>query len=456
MRDILSVDAPLNVKYGVSFARDRLPDILKRFQSSSGRCKLYEHVGALLVDFYQDLYTKNPIRKSFLNLSYLLITKGPIKECLCHPKTFKCDCCFCCKFCCCAICCIAISPFALYELFQYVSAPIALVLFWAAEKGGKDTQYPTRADIIVSYILLLGAIVLDVSSTTISIFSKYSQKLPATWRSKKQWSEGLAQYNMMKRHIVVQDTTGTMASIHQWIGRRLGAWGVELLEVTHTPITEDRTPIEEFILDNLLGLGTRKKWDIASSRGRQALEGWMDNHRAPDSGRLRKALVETTIGSDVDFPTSVLIWHVATDICYYFRDNDSASTNDSDDMNKVKKHKQMSRELSNYIMYLVFKSGVMLTTNSQLVHDEAHGEIRRTLSGQYQQGQPQVALDEKAAVMKLFEANKKEEQQDHQSVVDTENHQEAANQQILMERIEAFDSSAWEQFLKRIEANRKK
>jgi uncharacterized protein (DUF2267 family) len=182
----------------------------------------------------------------------------------------------------------------------------------------------------------------------------------------------------------------------------------------------------------------------------------MDNHRAPDSGRLRKALVETTIGSDVDFPTSVLIWHVATDICYYFRDNDSASTNDSDDMNKVKKHKQMSRELSNYIMYLVFKSGVMLTTNSQLVHDEAHGEIRRTLSGQYQQGQPQVALDEKAAVMKLFEANKKEEQQDHQSVVDTENHQEAANQQILMERIEAFDSSAWEQFLKRIEANRKK
>ena len=93
-----------------------------------------------------------------------------------------------------------------------------------------------------------------------------------------------------------------MASIHQWIGRCLGAWGVELLKVTHTPITEDCTPIKEFILDNLLGLGTRKKWDITSSRGRQALEGWMDKHRGPDSGRLRKALVETTIGSGVDFP----------------------------------------------------------------------------------------------------------------------------------------------------------
>ena len=121
----------------------------------------------------------------------------------------------------------------------------------------------------MSYLLLLGATVLDVSSATISIFSMYSQK---------QWSEEIAQYSMMKRHVVVQYTKGTMAaSIHQWIGRRLGAWGVELLEVTHTPITEDRTPIKEFILDNLLGLGTRKKWDIASSRGRQALRGGWTN-----------------------------------------------------------------------------------------------------------------------------------------------------------------------------------
>ena len=107
-------------------------------------------------------------------------------------------------------------------------------------------------------------------------------------------------------------------------------------------------------------------------------------------------------------PTSVLIWHVATDICYYFRDTDGACTNDSLDMNKVQKHKQMSRELSNYIMYLVFKSGVMMTTNSQLVHDKAHVEISAILSGQDQQGQSsQVALDEKATVMKLFQANKR-------------------------------------------------
>ena len=184
LRDFLSVDAPLNGKNGVSFVGDRLPDILKRFQSNSGRCKIYEHVGPLLVDFYQDLYTKKPIREWLVGMSYALI-----KECICPVcQEGWLVCLVCC--CCASFCSIAISPLVLLELFQYVSTPIALVLFWAAEKGGKQTQYPTRADIIVSYLLLLGATVLDVSSATISIFSMYSQK---------QWSEEIAQYNMMKR-----------------------------------------------------------------------------------------------------------------------------------------------------------------------------------------------------------------------------------------------------------------
>ncbi|GJN25209.1 hypothetical protein PR202_gb13008 [Eleusine coracana subsp. coracana] len=99
---------------------------------------------------------------------------------------------------------------------------------------------------------------------------------------------------------------------------------------------------------------------------------------------------ETVIGN-VDFPTSMLIWHIATDICYHFGGTDC---------DQLKKKKQISRELSNYIMYLVFKCGVMLTTNSQLVHDNTYEEIVeifRPLS---------LRLSEKDIVMKLFEAKK--------------------------------------------------
>ncbi|RLM80646.1 hypothetical protein C2845_PM12G09290 [Panicum miliaceum] len=158
----------------------------------------------------------------------------------------------------------------------------------------------------------------------------------------------------------------------------------------------------------------------------------MDKHQGPDCERLRKALVKT-IGSDVDFPTSVLIWHIATDICYYFEDNDST------DSNEMKKHKHMSREISNYIMYLVFKSGVMLTTNSQYVHEKAQDEISSLLSGPDQQGQQVTTLQEKEAIIKLFQAKKNDEQQDQSApAVDIEKHDRF--KQKLQQNTQELDS----------------
>ncbi|RLM80342.1 hypothetical protein C2845_PM12G09280 [Panicum miliaceum] len=225
MRDILTADAPLNSARIVSFAEDDLPGMVEWFQfnSSERRCNVYEHVGAILIDFYQDLYTKNPLGKPFVSTS----SYSFIRKCVCKQQEP------CSAVVCCALCCICHGPFLLYDLFRYVSTPIALVLFWAAEKGDRE-QLHSRAVIAVSYTLLIGAIVLDVSFATISIFSKYIP-LPAAW-SKKQWSEELAQYSMIKRH-VVQDTAG-MASIRQWIGRYLGAWGFDLFELTHTPTSQ--------------------------------------------------------------------------------------------------------------------------------------------------------------------------------------------------------------------------
>jgi len=59
---------------------------------------------------------------------------------------------------------------------------------------------------------------------------------------------------------------------------------------------------------------------------------------------------------------------------------EALANNSSDHAEAVKKHKQMSTEVSNYIMYLVFKCGVMLTTNSKIAHDNARDEIYQVLS----------------------------------------------------------------------------
>jgi hypothetical protein len=148
-----------------------------------------------------------------------------------------------------------------------------------------------------------------------------------------------------------------------------GDWGTQLFDTTYTPI-------KEFILDSLLSAGTRKEWNISNTRGLSALQG-------------RDSLYKCTSSSNIDFPTSVLIWHIATDMCYYYCGENASS-------DEAKKHVMASRKLSNYVMYLVFKCGVMLTSNSQLVHDSVHGEIRDVLPDN------PVNLSEKDAVMSVF------------------------------------------------------
>ncbi|PUZ66023.1 hypothetical protein GQ55_3G273000 [Panicum hallii var. hallii] len=364
--DISSVDVPLN-EVDCILAADHLPDLLhQKFKSNPNRCKAYEYVGAHLVYCYQYLYTKHPLRELLCNnyrrassifrwptptRRYIYLT---LKNC---PGILL----------------------LLYPLFHYVSTPVALVLFMAAEKG--DRLHTSTTDITVTYVLLLGAIVLDVSSATIFIFSYVMRfnNLPtrillvanyiSSTLTRKQWCEELAQYSMIKSRLL----------------------GDRFLDITRIPITEDH---KEFILDNLLCFGIAKEWNCTSSRGQLALQKRHQDH--PDSALYRSTR------SSVDFPTSVLIWHVATDMCYHLEDNCGTSS-------AVTKRKEMSRELSNYVMYLIFKCHVMLTSNSQLIHDRFHLEIRDILLPHREQV---TNFGEKEAIKVIFEADKKEEIQD--------------------------------------------
>ncbi|WVZ49002.1 hypothetical protein U9M48_000387 [Paspalum notatum var. saurae] len=419
--DITSVDALHNTVPSILLADDELPDMLGKFLSNEGRHRAYEYVGVRLAHCYQRLYTKNPLREAFyivatdlvhrLRFTHILIDDGDAS-----PFRFLAETCL-------------DTLFLLCSLFSYVSTPVALVLFMAAEKG--DELHTSRADITVSYILLVGAIALDMSSATISIFSNVSSiSLPAgallrciqpAWSS-KQWSEEIAQYSMIRRH-ATQDTAGMASSVRQWISKRLdrcsachgGGGGVGFFDLTCAPVTRGHTPILEFILDQLLSFGTEKHWGIASSRGQLSLGRWMSNHPVPADSELYK-----TTDSHADFPMSVLIWHIATDICYYYLGDSSTSSDD-----RLNKRKMMSRELSNYIMYLVFKCGVMLTSQSQFVHEQVHCEIRDVLAADHRRPHQQVNLGEKEAVMTLFKAIRKEaHQQDSENKTEMQKHEE--------------------------------
>ncbi|KAG2656583.1 hypothetical protein PVAP13_1KG095854 [Panicum virgatum] len=382
--DIMSVDAPVNDVKIIALA-PFLPDTLEKYKNRPDRWMAYQYVAACLVQSYQCLYTK---ASSIPNI-WSQFESQFLDHVLGTPMEAP----------------MAILFVLTYTLFHSISALIALVLFLIAEKEGRHS----KVDVTVSYILFAGAIVLDLLPFITSIFS-YARRpfrpgtaedcekmcslgcvQPPGWRrTTKQWSEQLAQYSMLTRY------TSSMPSLVKWIGAHLGAsWCLELFELTRTRVTDD---LKLVVLDKLFLEAERKMWDIASSRGERALVKVF-----PESERSDCAL-HKSISSKVDFPTSVLIWHIATDICYFV-------TEDNDTEPAEIKKKKNSRELSHYIMYLVFKCDVMLTSSSRLVHQKAHEGLAYLLSA----GQQSTQI-KKEAVIQVFEGMKKEKQQQRSSL----------------------------------------
>nr|XP_034607035.1 uncharacterized protein LOC117866855 isoform X2 [Setaria viridis] len=378
---IMSVDAVVNDSWLIQFA-DELPDMLEEFKNRPDRCMAYQYVAAIMVGSYRALYTKTllPFYVGFLLDRH--VENRYVLELFTNLI------------------------FLIPILFQYLSTTIALVLFAAAEKKRPYSQ----ADIIVSYLLLVGAIVLDLLPVFTSIVSLARKPfrpgtarewaimclgncfVPQGWQTTKQWSEELAQYSMIGRY---NTSNACMPSLRKWTGKCFGAWCVEFFDTTRTPVTDD---LKLLVLDKLLLQTCRQEWDIASFRGERALEKWMGSHQVPETRRSGYAELHMCVSSRVEFPRSVLILHIATDICYFSEDTET---------DEAKKKKMMSRELSLYIMYLVFKCDVMLTSISRLAHEQAHEELKEIISGRQS---PQGNLDEKEAIMEVFEAMKKEEQ----------------------------------------------
>uniref|UniRef100_A0ACD5V843 Uncharacterized protein n=1 Tax=Avena sativa TaxID=4498 RepID=A0ACD5V843_AVESA len=154
---------------------------LKELKSSAHSCRAYNYVSTRLVHIYELLYTKAPF--------------------LYH------------------LC--SIFSFMVFILFSTSATLVHFVVV------AKKSQLYSQADVIVSYILLIGAITLEVAS--LFIFFPFSPDLHgiqnAVWSvgkyihlacGTKQWSEMLGQYNMINS-LTTQDDANLMSFVPQWI-----------------------------------------------------------------------------------------------------------------------------------------------------------------------------------------------------------------------------------------------
>ncbi|XP_047061091.1 uncharacterized protein LOC124667903 [Lolium rigidum] len=236
---------------------------------------------------------------------------------------------------------------------RVVSPTATLTAFLLFQLDNNDNIDAYRVDAIVTYVLLLGALVVETTSLFRAIGSSWTcASLHARrWdllygalvcirrrfkaANSRRWLYSIGQYSLLG--FCTRDTTEWRSRITKRVG--LGDWWNKL----HYSST---TEVSQSARDLVLGaIPRRELGDMRNARGR-----WI----------LQKVGLYDEISwsiDDADFDQSILIWHVVTDVYLCCREtappaaaeagNEQAQDQSADDLLA-----KTVRELSNYMMFL--------------------------------------------------------------------------------------------------------
>ncbi|KAM0898415.1 hypothetical protein ACQ4PT_021960 [Festuca glaucescens] len=227
----------------------------------------------------------------------------------------------------------------------------ALLLFQLSDKHGHS-----RKDVAISYVLLVGALFLEMASLMRALMSTWTLSLlyHKNWlwlyselrnfrrylkaSRHRRWSGSLGQYNLLQSCAgdAVEPMTG------MWMARMLGLhhmaeyWWDEL---HHSESVQLSDSTKELVLGEILEMGNGST-EIGSQPGLLTLKRLGLND-------LLYLYVGWSI-QDIGFEDSIMAWHVATEICLF------------SDRSKKVDLRQATRVLSNYMMFLLVLRPYML------------------------------------------------------------------------------------------------
>ncbi|CAD6220953.1 unnamed protein product [Miscanthus lutarioriparius] len=258
-------------------------------------------------------------------------------------------------------------------LLTLATTSSALALFATTttrSKGG--VSYYSAADVAVSYILLAGAVALEVLSilTFVLSFRSYCflrEKLGAGSRltravfwslksvrpyHKPLWSNKWAQYNLLAG-CIREKQAGCLSRMMRHVG---------LLGDTKLRPISDRT--KELICNELNDWTRIQQFSHVRGQGILSLRGL-----AKDSD-----LYESI--DKVDFSTSVVMWHLITHMCSLL----AASNKDGGGGDSRDDHMLLAMEVSNYLMDLVLERRVLISSEGHVAHRKAREEVKQILA----------------------------------------------------------------------------
>ncbi|XP_068303805.1 uncharacterized protein [Pyrus communis] len=221
-----------------------------------------------------------------------------------------------------------------------------------------EKQEYMKVDVIITYILLVGAIVLEFYAVVVILSSDWTR----LWLSKhkntavgllrraassiplikdKRWSNTLAQYNLVTFCLKERPAKCIFINEDLFINRLLEKY-------RYTDLMDVSKELKNLIFGQLLDkLGTASNFEASRLKELCAQRG----NRVLEKAKCLDDLGWTINGAEFD--QSIILWHIATDLCYY------SDLNRNRDLDQSLNF-EASRVLSNYMLYLLVMCPFML------------------------------------------------------------------------------------------------
>ncbi|XP_059462104.1 uncharacterized protein LOC132191109 [Corylus avellana] len=265
-------------------------------------------------------------------------------------------------------------------IFRFITCSITIivfVLFLFVEKHNH-----LRTDLIVTYILMAGAIILDFygvillllsdraklwlsehKSEVISCFQRIVSKQVSSFlpSNKKRWSNSLAQYNLLSFSLRRNLVPFLDDKCFQKIVKHLPFYETLEKHWYEYRFEEISREMKESIFQHFL-----KKSEVSKEKAKVNKEKAEVNKQISEYEKHIGSLCSARGGlvfkeekyecsssfdwstEQVEFDQSILIWHIATDLCYHLDGAENLAAKDS------------SKNLSDYMLYLLVIRPFML------------------------------------------------------------------------------------------------
>ncbi|KAK3220330.1 hypothetical protein Dsin_014300 [Dipteronia sinensis] len=262
---------------------------------------------------------------------------------------------------------IIYSPYGI--LFRFISfcctasALIAIIFI--------DMDTYRAIDIYITYILMISAIVVEIYAFILILFSDWTRLVLTKLSSgcchfpgRRRWSESMAQYNLISS--CLRNVQSICNGIHNlpWIGELVDKYHYlsrkDVDDALQDIIFKQLREKSDEIKDDRFSIKSCKK--LLAHRGDNVLE---KRYNLPD--------ISSWSINDVDFDHSLLLWHIATDLCY-----DSDRHDKTVDPESVDPKCRISKYLSDYMLYLlVFCPSMLQEGIAEIRYRDTLAECKR-------------------------------------------------------------------------------